>query len=111
MSHRKIATVSISIDLIFAALGFPPDTHVFDASVSPSRDTVKFMVSHPDLPEVPDMCRAPNVTPNVTVNEDARPNGSWITFSWEGAVFTYPEPIDDIVKALSRQAYKPIDEA
>lgn len=59
------AIVEISSVLLKEILKFPPGTEIIGVRASDTLDfrSVEFMVTHPDLPEVPEMCHARKTNP------------------------------------------------
>ena len=91
--ENRVAIMPVSLDLLVAILGLPDDTEIISVTQG-GHGVVNLTVMSPQLPPVPPRHFAPTVTPILQVSPDARPDGSWLKFSWDGAEFFDPGPID-----------------
>lgn len=72
---------SVSPRLIEDALHIPENHVIEGAEWNFALDVVRLYVSGPDLPEVPELGRVPDVTPAVTTNYDPRTMSR--TYKWD----------------------------
>ena len=79
---RRYAQFDLSVLLFLQALAMPEDTAVYKMAVDPFNQTIRVIVSHPDLAEVAEGSDAPLIYPELTLIDETHKPSNYFSFDW-----------------------------
>lgn len=77
----RIATFLVSRELMADSLAMPEGTEILGVSIDIYTSQIRFLVSHEELPEVPEGSRATEIMPQIELDYENKPS-TWIKFAW-----------------------------